>query len=171
MILCDYTPSPPALKRAGTLANDDGSGVGIKSFTVRHVQCSGARDETHESCGRCHGFKSNRDLGRFIAAWIASEDLLEFYSLKLEDKDDAASNFSEGEAMQRDFRQCGFQVIGRTQISDIYAYPLGELRNFLVERFNRKDLFTQETMRYYHMYVKTLLGPSTSTPKDHWSRI
>ena len=94
-----------------------------------------------------------------------------FILLKLEGKDDAASNFSEGEAMQRDFRQCGFQVIGRTQISDIYAYPLGELRNFLVERFNRKDLFTHETMRYYHMYVKTLLGPSKSTPKDHWSRI
>jgi hypothetical protein len=105
-------------------------------------------------------------LGKLIAAWGGTDDLLEFYSLKLEGNDDATSTFSEGEAMWRDFRQCGFQFIGRTQIAELYAYSLGELRNFLLGRFSRKDLFTEETMRYYNVYVKTLLGPSDSTPKD-----
>ena len=148
------------------LAPLGGTGLEITSYTLRHIQCTGVREQMQSSCSRCATLKASRQVGKAISAWAATEDLLEFYSLKLEGCEADAIAFATGDALERDFRLAGFQHVGKLLIADIYGYDVGELRTFLLERFNRKDLWGPPTLRYYNLYVKALLGPAQSTPKD-----
>ena len=85
--------------------------------------------------------------------------------MKLEGKDEAATEFSTGETMTEDHRLADFQFVGKLQISEMSGYDIADMRRFLLDRFSRKDLWTDATHRYYNVYVKVLLGPSKSTPK------